>query len=338
MKADTMRTRPDYRLLKLTDTVSLFHYQMPRFLMEDRRYCGLSLEAKIIYMLIFNRFQLSKLNGWVNEAGEVFVVYTRKELMQYLNIGEKRITAAMQDLAACRLLWERRCGRGFANQIYLAAIEMDMADAKKATGPMEPSACDEDCSAPRPAEATVQGTASTASAATAEPPITPLLNHRNGGSSPAKTTPLDPPKQPPSIKDLRDKDNQVCLSDARAGVTDGDLIAQIIERAELETLPDDEASVFADAIERLYFSESVRVGGAVFPQERIRHHMGRINYDIVQNAYNKITANTEAVIKKSSAYVMAVLFNSIMENGSDLLVDPYLNSLRRVPKKGEDSS
>ena len=32
-------------------------------------------------------------------------------------------------------------------------------------------------------------------------------------------------------------------------------------------------------------------------------------------------------VKNSTAYIMAVLFNCIAEGESDLLIDPYLNSL-----------
>jgi len=60
-------------------------------------------------MLLFNRFQLSKRNGWMNEDGEVFVIYTRGELAGKLHIGEKRVTSAMNELRDFRLIWERRC-------------------------------------------------------------------------------------------------------------------------------------------------------------------------------------------------------------------------------------
>ena len=36
-------------------------------------------------------------------------------------------------------------------------------------------------------------------------------------------------------------------------------------------------------------------------------------------------------VKNSTAYTMAVIFNTICETHSDLLVDPYLNSLGGPP-------
>ena len=54
----------------------------------------------------------------------------------------------------------------------------------------------------------------------------------------------------------------------------------------------------------------------------------------MQAAVGKITGNTSRTIRNSSAYVAAVLFNTIMEAGSDLLADPYLNFLRQNTKGG----
>jgi hypothetical protein len=54
---------------------------------------------------------------------------------------------------------------------------------------------------------------------------------------------------------------------------------------------------------------------------------------VVQSAVDKITSNRAAKIRNSSAYVATVLFNTIMESGSDLLVDPYINSLRAAARK-----
>ena len=91
MKGQECKERPDFGLMKQSDVVRFYHLQFPRWLVEDRRYMPLGMEAKFVYMLLFNRFQLSKHNGWVNGEGEVFVIYTRRELAEKLNISEKRV-------------------------------------------------------------------------------------------------------------------------------------------------------------------------------------------------------------------------------------------------------
>lgn len=122
MRAAKMTERPSFQLMVQTDVQSIYHMQMPRWLFSDPRYCEMSLDAKVTYTFLLNRFQLSRRNGWVNERGEVFVIFPRKALAKELRICEQRVTAAFKKLVELELVWEKRCGRGDANQIYLAYL------------------------------------------------------------------------------------------------------------------------------------------------------------------------------------------------------------------------
>ena len=117
-----MKERPGFSLMKQGDVQTIYHMQMPRWLFSDPRYVGMSLDAKVTYTFLLNRFQLSRRNGWVNDFGEVFVIFPRKELANELRICEQRVTAAFRTLKELDLIWEKRCGRGDANQIYLATV------------------------------------------------------------------------------------------------------------------------------------------------------------------------------------------------------------------------
>ena len=122
MKAAKLTEHPNFRLMRQTDVQNVWHMQMPRWLFSDPRYADMSLDAKVTYTFLLNRFQLSRRNGWVNDAGEVFVIFPRKALAKELRICEQRVTAAFRKLAELQLIWEKRCGRGDANQIYLASV------------------------------------------------------------------------------------------------------------------------------------------------------------------------------------------------------------------------
>lgn len=91
-----------------TDVQTIYHMQMPCWLFSDPRYADMNLDAKVTYTFLLNRFQLSRRNGWVNDYGEVFVIFPRKELAKELRVGEKRATAAFQTLASLSLIWEKR--------------------------------------------------------------------------------------------------------------------------------------------------------------------------------------------------------------------------------------
>ena len=123
MKAAPITKKPSFPLMKRGDIQNIYHLQMPRWLFTDPRYMSLSLEAKVAYTFLLNRFQLSRLNGWINDDGEVFIIYTRRSLAGEMQVSYHKIIESMKDLTAAGLVWERRCGRGDANQIYLALVE-----------------------------------------------------------------------------------------------------------------------------------------------------------------------------------------------------------------------
>lgn len=123
MKAAPITKKPSFPLMKQGDIQNIYHLQMPRWLFTDPRYIGLSLEAKVTYTFLLNRFQLSRLNGWLNDDGEVFIIYTRRSLSSEMQVSYHKIIEAMKELSSAGLIWERRCGRGDANQIYLALVE-----------------------------------------------------------------------------------------------------------------------------------------------------------------------------------------------------------------------
>lgn len=101
----------------------------------------------------------------------------------------------------------------------------------------------------------------------------------------------------------------------------------ILDACELTGFTPGTALVFENAIERLYYSDSYRIGNATLPQSRVRAKLRRLDGMILREAERKLRENQEQNVKNSTAYTMAVLFNCIAESESDLMVDPYLNAL-----------
>lgn len=79
-------------------------------------------------------------------------------------------------------------------------------------------------------------------------------------------------------------------------------------------------------LERLFYSNQLRIGKAVLPQANVRSRLWDLDATVLQAVQAKLQRN-QRDIKNSTAYVMAVIFNTICEAQSDLLVDPYLNGL-----------
>ena len=330
MRAATMKERPSFPLMRQTDVQSIYHMQMPRWLFSDPRYAGMSLDAKVAYTFLLNRFQLSRRNGWVNDFGEVFVIFPRKELARELRVCEQRVTAAFRALKALNLIWEKRCGRGDANQIYLATVE-PQDDPDYTSAPF----VDPDDSAFRTADSEVLD-GPDPSAPSQEPQDQSAKNRESRVSRTANTEVPEPQKARPSYKDL--SHTYPSHTDVSLSVPRGNRLADeeaeltgILEACELQCFPSETAQVFENAVERLFYADSFRIGNATLPQKRVRARLKLLDYTILQAAEAKLHANLDRPVKNSTAYTMATIFNCIAESESDLMVDPYLNGLRQPP-------
>lgn len=121
MEARAMKERPPYPLLTTAHTADADFYQMPRWLLARP---DLSLDAKLVYMLLYDRFRLSQKNGWANEQGEVYLVYPRQELADALGMSKRRVIAAVQELRSQKMVWEQRDSIGVPSQLYLATVDI----------------------------------------------------------------------------------------------------------------------------------------------------------------------------------------------------------------------
>ena len=337
MRAAKMKERPSFQLMCQTDLQNIYHMQMPRWLFSDPRFADMSLDAKVAYTFLLNRFQLSRRKGWVNDQGEVFVIFPRVALARELRVCEKRVTAAFRVLAERQLIWEKRCGRGDANQIYLARVDpVDDPDYQCAPFLMDEGKKSGFRTADMAGLEDVPETPPPS-----EPQDLPLQNSGNGGSGTAEAAVLEPSDPPPSKKEKREKERskkEVSLSvtptltvgavrDGRTGDEEEELL-DILDACELYCFSPETAHVFENAVERLYYSDSFRIGNATLPKSRIRAKLRLLDGMVLRSAESKLAANLEREVKNSTAYTMALILNCIAENESDLMVDPYLNSLR----------
>ena len=328
MKAAKLTEHPSFRLMRQTDVQNVWHMQMPRWLFSDPRYADMSLDAKVAYTFLLNRFQLSRRNGWVNDAGEVFVIFPRKALAKELRICEQRVTTAFRKLAELQLIWEKRCGRGDANQIYLASI----------TPIDDPSyECAPFCS--KEYESCGSRTADSAFLDIEEPQDLPPQNLEIPAFRTADSDVPEPQDSGASNTDFSQPDTSFLEVSLSAALGDGPAddektLTGILDACELSYFEPEVARVFENAIERLFYSDNLRIGQAVLPQSRVRSRLHLLNYFILQEAEIKLHANRNVQVRDSTKYIMSTIYNCITETESDLLVDPYLNSLRSSPGKG----
>lgn len=104
VKATPMIQKSAFRLMKLGDVQSIYHLQMPRWLFTDPHYTALSFEAKVAYTFLLNRFQLSRLDGWINNAGEISVIYIRKSLADEMQVSYRKVIDSMKEPSVAGLI------------------------------------------------------------------------------------------------------------------------------------------------------------------------------------------------------------------------------------------
>ncbi len=110
-------------LYKINETLEHSYYQMPQELFENGKYKNVSIEAKVIYAFLLNRMNLSRINKWINDKGEIYLIYTRKEIQSKLNLSDKPVTRAFKELRETNLIKEEKQGFGKPNLIYIGKIE-----------------------------------------------------------------------------------------------------------------------------------------------------------------------------------------------------------------------
>ena len=73
-------------------------YRIPKALYTDPRYRGMDALAKQLYGLFLDRLDLSLKNGWFDEDGRVYIIYTLKEAMDALGCANQKATKLFSEL------------------------------------------------------------------------------------------------------------------------------------------------------------------------------------------------------------------------------------------------
>ncbi|HGZ4765073.1 TPA: replication initiator protein A [Staphylococcus aureus] len=100
-------------------------YQLPKFLFEDDYFSKMTTDAKVMYALLKDRFELSKINNWIDEENNIYLLYTNKQLCSILQYGEPKIIKLKKELEKFDLIINERQGLNRPNKIYLLEPSYD---------------------------------------------------------------------------------------------------------------------------------------------------------------------------------------------------------------------
>ena len=95
-------------------------YRVPKVLFTEDCFWNVSTDAKLLYGILLDRMNLSARNGWFDEEGRVYIIFTIEEIKSALGCGEKKSVKLLDELEKkCGLIERKRQGLGKPNLIYV---------------------------------------------------------------------------------------------------------------------------------------------------------------------------------------------------------------------------
>ncbi|MBR6473473.1 MAG: replication initiator protein A [Firmicutes bacterium] len=97
--------------------------RVPKILLQNEAYSGISAEAKLLYSLLFDRTELSNKNGWLDDQNRVYIIFTIAEIKECMNCGNKKAIQLLDELEnKAGLIERKRQGLGKPNLIYVKSF------------------------------------------------------------------------------------------------------------------------------------------------------------------------------------------------------------------------
>ena len=94
-------------------------YRIPKALFLESRFQNLSTDAKTLYGILLDRMSLSAKNGWLDEQGRVFIIFTIEDVKRALCCADNKATKLLRELEEFGLIERKRRGLGKPSLVYV---------------------------------------------------------------------------------------------------------------------------------------------------------------------------------------------------------------------------
>ena len=104
------------------DAEHFIFYRIPKLLFTDKRFKGLSTDAKVMYGLMLDRMSLSIKNGWIDDENRVYIYFTLEDVIDFLSVCKDKATklfAELDDEKGVGLIKRKRQGLGKPMMVYV---------------------------------------------------------------------------------------------------------------------------------------------------------------------------------------------------------------------------
>lgn len=125
------------------------YYQIPKGLFTNPIYKNMGIDAKVIYAFLKDRMSLSNHNGWKDENGDIYLLFSQESIADILNCSVSTVSRAMRSLRQYDLIDVIRQGLNKPNKIYIRHIKTctgdlsgHVTDANQDTAPVQANETD----------------------------------------------------------------------------------------------------------------------------------------------------------------------------------------------------
>ena len=106
------------------------YFRIPKALFQDHRFRQLSTDARTLYGILLDRMSLSAKNGWLDEQGRVYIIYTVREVQESLCCAEHKAVKLFRELEDIDLIERKRRGLGRPSLIYVKDFSSGLPEAQ----------------------------------------------------------------------------------------------------------------------------------------------------------------------------------------------------------------
>lgn len=106
-------------------------FQLPKSIQFNEEYKELSIEARYLYMLMYDRNKISISNNWFDENGDIYIYFSIESICEEMKVGNKKAIKLKRELINSNLIEEVRQGINKPNIIYVNQPSSDVESTGK---------------------------------------------------------------------------------------------------------------------------------------------------------------------------------------------------------------
>ena len=108
----------------------LIFFQLPKSIHYNEKYLKMSVEAKYLYMLMYDRNKISITNNWIDDNGDIYIYFSIENICKELNVKDQKAQKLKKELMNHELIKEVRQGLNKPNKIYVQVCDSNTDESR----------------------------------------------------------------------------------------------------------------------------------------------------------------------------------------------------------------